>query len=143
MAHLPAGSPVWDAHTHTGDRDPDGKTNTAESLLAALDGAGHDAAVICPSADPAGYPHNNDRVLEEAGGSGGRLIPFLRVDPKAGDPAAEVERCLDLGHRGIKLHPRSERFPLSHQGMDAVAAVAADRGVPLLIHAGRGIPSLG
>jgi len=65
------------------------------------------------------------------------------VDPTTPGAVAEVQRCLNAGHRGVKLHPRAERFAMSHPGVDALAAVAAERRVPLLVHAGRGIPSLG
>ena len=46
----------------------------------------------------------NDRTLEHAARSEGRLIPFVRLDLGEG-PIEEAERCLDLGAKGIKLHP--------------------------------------
>ena len=55
----------------------------------------------------------------------------------------EAERCLDAGARGIKLHPRAERFTLDHQALRAVFALAHERRLPVLVHAGRGIPALG
>ncbi len=141
-ALLPAGAEVWDAHCHTGDADPDGVTGTAAKLLERLDRAGHAGAVIMSSLDPGGYPAANDRILAEAEASGGRLVPFLRVDPHAGAAVAEAERSLDAGHRGIKLHPRGEAFALSHPVVHDVARLAAERRVPVLVHAGRGMPPL-
>ncbi len=141
-ALLPAGTSVWDAHCHTGDADPDGVTGTAGKLLERLDRAGHAGAVIMSSRDPAGYSAANDRILAEAGASGGRLIPFLRIDPHAPDAIAEAERGLAAGHRGVKLHPRGEAFALSHPVVHAVARLAAARRVPVLVHSGRGIPPL-
>lgn len=142
-SQLPPATSVWDAHTHTGDTDPDGFANTAAALLGDLSAAGHDGAVICTSADPLGYRIHNDRVLAEAADSGGRLIPFLRVDPTSGGAVDEAKRSLDAGHRGIKLHPRSEEFGLDHPGVGEIAALAADRRIPLLVHAGRGMDPLG
>ena len=142
-AQLPPSTTVWDAHTHTGAADPDGFTNTPEALLEALDRAGHAGAVFTTSADPLGYRLHNDRILEEAAQSDGRLIPFLRIDPKDSSAAGEAKRSLDAGHRGIKLHPRSEGFRLDHPVVAEVAAIAAVRRVPLLIHAGRGMDPLG
>jgi predicted TIM-barrel fold metal-dependent hydrolase len=139
VAHVPQGVAVWDAHTHTGDRDPDGYTNTAAQLLSALDEAGHVGAVVCSSLDPGGYRGANDRILAESAAAGGRLIPFLRLNPNDEGAALEAERSLDAGHRGIKLHPRGESFTLSDPGMAVVARIACERGVPLLIHAGRGM----
>jgi hypothetical protein len=81
-------------------------------------------------------------VLEAAGGSGGRLVAFCRVDPRNG-ALAEARRCLDAGARGIKLHPRAERFTLAEPAVRDLVALAHERHVPILIHAGRGIPALG
>jgi predicted TIM-barrel fold metal-dependent hydrolase len=142
-SNLPPGIEVWDAHTHTGTADPDGFHNTADALIADLDRAGHARAVVFSNADPHGYRANNDRILEEAFASGNRLIPFARIDPTASVAVDEVCRCLREGHRGFKMHPRSEGFSLDHPGVAKVAAVAAERKAPLLIHAGRGVPSLG
>ncbi len=141
-ALLPPDTAVWDAHAHTGQNDPDQVRITAPELLDRLDAAGHAGAVVTTSRDPDGYRGANDRVLAEAEAADGRLIPFLRVDPNAPDAQAEVDRCLAAGHRGIKLHPRGESFRMGAPAVRAIAAVAADRGVPLLVHSGRGIPSL-
>lgn len=141
---LPDGNPVWDAHTHTGWNDPDGVRGTADRLIEKLETAGQAGAVVTTSMDPSGYPANNDRVLREAEASDGRLIPFLRVDPHTGDEAPkELSRSLNLGHRGIKLHPRGEAFALADASVDPLLRISAERGVPVLVHAGRGIPTLG
>ena len=66
------------------------------------------ARVVFPMHEPAGYPPANDRVLEAAADSDGRLVAYCRVDPRDG-AVAEARRCLDAGARGIKLHPRAER----------------------------------
>jgi hypothetical protein len=59
------------------------------------------------------------------------------------DAPAEARRALDAGARGIKLHPRAEQFTLDHPQVGELFAIAEERGVPMLIHAGRGIPALG
>ena len=57
-------------------------------------------------------------------------------------PIEEAERCLDLGARGIKLHPRAQKFLLNDERLTPVFAVAAERRVPILIHGGRGLPPI-
>jgi hypothetical protein len=81
-------------------------------------------------------------VLAAAAESDGLLVPFCRVNPHQ-DPIAEAERCLDRGARGIKLYPRAERFTMDHPAVASLAALAHERSLPILIHAGRGIPALG
>ena len=141
---LPGDTEVWDGHSHTGANDPDGVVGKAEDLVASLLAAGHRGAVVMTSRDAHGYRAANDRVAAEATASDGVLIPFLRIDPNDGTGALrEVERSLALGHRGIKLHPRGEAFQMSDPTVRRVAEAAAHNGVPILVHAGRGIPSLG
>lgn len=139
----PAAAEVIDAHTHLG-LDEDGRSLTLAQLLALLDAAEARRACVFPLHDPErrpAYSVPNDRVLEWAGESEGRLVPFCRLDPTEA-PVAEVERCLARGARGIKLHPRAQDFVFDGGELDEVFALAAEAKVPVLIHAGRGLPPL-
>jgi predicted TIM-barrel fold metal-dependent hydrolase len=139
----PPGAEVIDAHTHLG-LDEDGRSLTLEQLLSQLDAADARRACVFPLHDPERHPSYrlpNDRVLAWASESEERLVPFSRLDP-AEDPLDEAERCLAAGARGIKLHPRAQSFVFSGQEMDRVFALAGEAGVPILIHAGRGLPPL-
>jgi uncharacterized protein len=80
-------------------------------------------------------------VLAWARESGGRVVPYCRLDP-ADDPVAEAERCLALGARGIKLHPRAQAFGFDTPAMASIFDVARAARVPILIHAGRGMPPM-
>jgi uncharacterized protein len=132
---------LFDAHTHFGRNDPDGYRQEPEQLIAALELAGA-RGVTFPMHEPDGYAAANDEALAVAAGSDGRLVCFCRVDPR--DSAlAEATRCLDAGARGIKLHPRAEQFAMSEPAVEELVALADERRVPVLIHAGRGIPALG
>ena len=132
---------VFDAHTHIGQNDPDGLKQTLAELLEGL--AAIDArAATFPMHEPDGYPAANDAVLAAAEASEGRLVAYCRVDPRA-EAVAEATRCLDAGARGIKLHPRAEEFTLDEPAVRGLVALAHERRVPILIHAGRGIPALG
>jgi hypothetical protein len=135
------GVSLFDVHTHIGANDPDGFSCTSEDLVGALERAGA-RAVVFPMHEPDGYPAANDMVIAAAAQSEGRLVPFCRLDPRA-DPVAEAERSLAAGARGLKFHPRAERFTLDEPGVDDVFALAAERRLPVIIHAGRGIPALG
>jgi len=138
---LPAGTEVFDAHTHLG-LDEDGRSLTLEQLLGQLDDAGARRACVFPLHDPERHPAYrvpNDRVLRWAGESEGRLIPFARLDP-AEEPVREGERALAAGARGIKLHPRAQAFSFDGPELDGIFALAGEARVPILIHAGRGMP---
>lgn len=139
----PAGAEVIDAHTHLG-LDEDGRSLTLAQLLSQLDAAEARRACVFPLHDPERHPSYrlpNDRVLAWSGESEGRLVPFCRLDP-AEDPLDEAERCLAAGARGIKLHPRAQEFVFDGPEMASVFALAEEASVPILIHAGRGLPPL-
>ena len=132
---------LFDAHTHIGSNDPDGMRLSHRELLTTLDMVSARAVVI-PMHEPDGYRAANDHVLAVCERSGGRLVPFCRIDPSR-HGAAEARRCIEAGARGIKLHPRAENFELSAPAVASVVALASDHRLPVLIHAGRGIPTLG
>ena len=137
----PADTEVIDAHTHLG-LDEDGRSLSLEQLLGQLDAAGAQRACVFPLHDPErkpSYSVPNDRVLAWAGESGGRLVPFCRLDPSE-DPVAEAERCVGNGARGVKLHPRAQGFRFDGPEMNDIFAFAEEAAVPILIHAGRGMP---
>lgn len=142
---LPRQELVLDAHTHLG-RDEDGQSLEVGELIAHLDQVSAEArACVFPLHDPErrpAYRTPNDRVLAWARESDGRLFPYCRLDP-AEDPIGEAERCLALGARGIKLHPRAQSFGFGNGVAAAIFEVARDAAVPILIHAGRGMPPMG
>jgi predicted TIM-barrel fold metal-dependent hydrolase len=142
VALLRPGGVALDAHTHLG-LDEDGMSLDVETLLAQMDFADVEHAFVFPLHDPERkpvYSLPNDRVLQWAGESEGRLVPFCRLDPAEG-PLEEAERCLAAGARGIKLHPRAQAFGLAGSGVAEVFALAEQARVPILIHAGRGLPN--
>src|ERR671935_1351763 len=140
---LPADIDIFDAHVHLGD-DIDGmrgRYDELEEVQARY--AIKRAFMFCMDErdrHPA-FRAANDRTLAHAERSGGRLIPFVRLD-LAEEPIEEATRCLDLGARGIKLHPRAQRFLLNDERLAPVFELAAERRVPILIHGGRGLPPI-
>src|SRR5438105_4896371 len=123
------GLELFDAHTHIGQNDPDGMSQTPEQLVSVLDFARAKGAFVFPMHEPDGYPPANDVVLAAAGESDGLLVPFCRVNPHDG-ALAEAERSLDAGARGIKLHPRAEEFTLEHSEVRNLVALANERRMP-------------
>src|SRR5437588_276134 len=81
-----------------------------------------------PDRHPA-FSAANDRTLAYAERSQGRLIPFVRLDLNE-SPVEEARRCLDAGARGIKLHPRAQRFQATDERLGPIFALSAERHVP-------------
>lgn len=130
----------FDVHAHTGV-DVDGTARTCEEHVEALAAIGGRSAIF-PLCVSGGYEPENRRVVEECERHAGILVPFARLDPRT-DGSDAAAAALAAGARGFKLHPRAEDFRLEHPGVAAIAAVAAEARVPVLIHAGVGVGSLG
>jgi predicted TIM-barrel fold metal-dependent hydrolase len=140
---LPDGASIFDAHLHLG-HDIDGMVgdfDQLEELQARYDISR--AFMFCldePDRHPA-FSAANDRTLAFAERSNGRLIPFLRLDLNE-SPLEEARRCLAGGARGIKLHPRAQKFTATDERLGPVFELAAEHRVPILIHGGRGLPPI-
>ena len=133
---------MFDCHTHLGCADPDGSCFGVDELLGAL-AAVDGRAVVFPLAEPDGYrARQRPDARRGAGrrGSAGRVLPRRSPRRRA---VREVERAVARGAAGIKLHPRAERFGLGDPAVRRILAVADERRLPVIVHAGRGIPSLG
>jgi len=143
LAELPGGTPIFDAHTHLGN-DIDGMVGDRDELLQIQRAYGISRSfVFCldePDRKPA-FSAANDRSLAHAAAAPGELLPFVRLDLDD-RPVEEATRCLDRGARGIKLHPRAQRFLPDDPRLEPVFELAAERRVPILIHGGRGLPPI-
>ena len=140
---LPGGVQIFDAHVHLGN-DVDGMSGDHDELVRIMDRYGISRAFMFCMDEPDRHPAfraPNDRTLAHAERSEGRLLPFVRLD-LGEQPIDEAVRCLDRGARGIKLHPRAQRFLLNDERLAPVFALAAERRVPILIHGGRGLPPI-
>jgi predicted TIM-barrel fold metal-dependent hydrolase len=104
-----------------------------------MDAAGIDRAIACP-VKPIDYDLGaaNQVVAQAVAAAGGRLTGFARVDPLRGDQARrDLAYALEeLGLRGVFLHPWEETFRIAGPHVDAVVALAAERGIPVIVAAG-------
>ena len=68
------------------------------------------------------------------------LTPFVAADPWALSPAEGVAHLRDMvenhGAKGIKVHPILQHVKVDGEYVSRVAGKAAERNVPLIIHAG-------
>jgi predicted TIM-barrel fold metal-dependent hydrolase len=140
---IPAGADIFDAHLHLG-HDIDGMVGDYDQLESVMAQYGISRAFMFCLDEPDRHPAfgaANDRTLAFAERSNGRLIPFVRLDLNE-SPIEEATRCLDAGARGIKLHPRAQKFTATDERLGPVFELASERRVPILIHAGRGLPPI-
>ena len=110
----------------------DSLTFAEDGLIAALDAAGIDRAIVCPArARGHGYDVENERVAAFVRAHPDRLVGFARVDPLAPGAEAEVDRARTLGLRGLFLHPWEDTFRITDPAVDRVVD-----GLPVIVAAG-------
>jgi hypothetical protein len=110
---------------------------TVGALLGSMDAAGIERSVICSIATA---PRQVEPILRwSAGVRSERIVPFASVHPGCEDPAAWVRRTAEAGLAGVKLHPQYQGFAADEARLWPVYGAVAERGLVLLIHAGRDI----
>jgi len=132
---------IWDAHCHIGN-DLDGHRMSQRLLVKKLDDSGVEKAVIFPLNDREKqkcFERSNDHIFRAFLEHPDRLIPFFRIDPNSGRWQEEFDRRVSQGFRGLKLHPRAQKFDIGSAGARRVFERAEDERIPLLIHTGFGL----
>ena len=138
------GVELFDAHTHLGQNDPDGMQPDARaSCVDAARGGRRPRRVRVPDARARRLPAGQRRGARGRPRHRRAADPVLPRGPTRRAAAPRPSAASTPGARGIKLHPRAEEFTLDHPQVRSLVALAHERRLPVLIHAGRGIPALG
>jgi predicted TIM-barrel fold metal-dependent hydrolase len=136
---------IIDAHAHADENDIWGWYDPPEKVIALMDEAGIDMAVITPYADEPGPSPGLENLKRYVAQFPDRLIGFPRIDPKFGQQSIEIfERAIRENPlmKGLKLHPISNLVkPFSTLCVDLIRK-AGELGVPVFIHCGDKIPAL-
>lgn len=115
-----------------GGSDMDG---TVSMLLSRGKQAGIDRFVVLPVAiRPDKAKSINDFILEQTQAHP-ELVGFGTVHAAMDDLNDEVQRILDLGLRGIKMHPDSQRFPIDDIRLYPMYEAIQGR-LPVMLHMG-------
>lgn len=109
---------------------------TLDRLLKVSDEAGVDKIVIH---SPATAAHQvvsiNNYIYECTRKYPDRIIGFMTMHPDFEDINSEVERCISLGLKGLKIHPDFQRFNIDDSRAFYIYEAIAGR-LPLLVHTG-------
>jgi len=110
---------------------------TVGALLASMDRAGIERAVICSIAtDPGQFR----AILRwSAAIAGPRLCPFPSVHPASPDALEEIRQVAAAGFRGVKLHPEYQGFHVDDPRLEPFYRALDREGLVALFHAGHDI----
>ena len=119
--------------------NPGARLTTAEGLIAAMDEAGIDMAVVAGIGwtDASLAQECNDYLIEAMRRFPARLVGLCSVNPAWGEAAVqEVERCARQGIRGVgELHPDTQGFDLgSREAMAPLMEAVRHLGLIVLTH---------
>ena len=129
---------IIDSHAHVDEVPALGWMDPASSLVALMDDAGIDQAIVMTYTElPAVNPNALEYLAEQIGRYPGRLIGYVRLHPWYPEALDLLERALgEFQMKGIKLHPVGN---LSHPGSEVTLRIirrAAEHRAPVLFHCG-------
>jgi predicted TIM-barrel fold metal-dependent hydrolase len=138
--HLMNDTTGWYAYKKTAGGS-DAQAWDASATVRLLDDCGIDCCFLFTLSGLYGFNDcgaANDEVVRAAKSHAGRLIPFCTAFPNQSAEGArqEVERCLDLGCKGVKFHPWLQAFPANSAYLYPVLELCAERRVPVIFHTG-------
>lgn len=120
----------WDAERRLRDMDADGVHIQVASPTPGFFNYGRTGAEAAKIARIF-----NDLALELVAPAPGRLIPFCQVPLQDADLAcAELDRCLENGHRGVEIGNHVGDRDLDSEGIVTFLQHCADRDVPVFVH---------
>ena len=128
---------IWARTTPTACRRP------RSSCCDTLGGAQARGAFVFPMHEPDGYPPGQRHGDRRRRGADGLLTPFCRVDPNTGAARRRPSAALAAGAKRDQAAPPGRAVHARSPDVRELAALAHERALPMLIHAGRGIPALG
>ena len=118
-------------HTVFTRRGPNA-TYTVPNILEEMDRLGVQTSVVL-AIDILGRPQNSMHQLDKIAGHP-RLIPFCAVSALSPRMEAEVEECVAMGARGLKVHPYAQFLPPNHPKMIRLLECWSRTGYPVLFH---------
>lgn len=111
---------------------------TIPNVLENMNQVGIDRTVMANFAPPKILDNNNMWTIETANNSHGRLVPLVNFHPDMeGSISEHFERYVQLGAKGIKLHPMAQGFDIRDPRMDELYRKCSEHKFTILVHCGR------
>ncbi len=112
------------------------RVGSLSNLLKCSDNAGISHCVVHSVATSAQQVERiNDFITESVNAHSDRLFGFGTMHQDYEDKIAEVDRCLGMGLKGIKLHPDTQMFNVDDERMLEMYDYLQDKA-PVLFHCG-------
>lgn len=116
---------------------PFAMNGTEQTLRNASDEAGIDHCVIQSVAtSPRQVKSINEFIARTVHDGEGRYTGLGTLHPDSSDMRGDVMHLLDLGLKGIKLHPDIQQFPIDDPRCTSIYELCSEFHLPILMHTG-------
>jgi predicted TIM-barrel fold metal-dependent hydrolase len=78
----------------------------------------------------------NSFIAEAVANSNGKLTGLGTLHPDSEDQAGDVKHLIELGLKGVKLHPDIQKFKIDDYRMLKIFDLCEQEGLPILMHTG-------
>lgn len=120
---------IIDAHLHLDDRVGGSADEAVSSLTAAMQDCGVGHAIVLHLL----WQHWSVEEVAAALSQQPTLTGFVNVDPNSSTALADLQHGYDLGFRGLKLHPRLQKYRPDHEDCINLVRRAGELDMPALI----------
>ena len=111
--------------------------NSPKSLLSYLDSQSIHYAVCLAEDNPMLTGTISNQEVADFCSYSERLIPFANLNPyTVKDLRGELERCVEMGHQGLKLYPTYQHFYPNDSRLYPLYEKAQELGIPVMFHTG-------
>ncbi len=112
-------------------------TGTVNNLLALGKEAGIDHFIVQSVATtPKQVKSINEFIAREVENSGGLMTGLGTLHPDSEDIKGDITHLLELGLRGVKLHPDIQAFKIDDYRCLKIYELCEEKGLPILMHTG-------
>lgn len=110
---------------------------TIEDLISASDKVGIDKCVIQSVATtPKQVQSINKFISDSVNSYQDRFIGLGTIHPRSLDIEGDIEHLIELGLKGIKIHPDIQDFKVDDEGYKQAYKICEKKGLPVLMHTG-------
>lgn len=110
---------------------------TAADLIEKGEKAGIDHFIVQSVAtSPKQVKSINEFIAESVKNSGGKFTGLGTLHPDSEDISSDIEHLLELGLKGVKLHPDIQAFKIDDYRCLKIYELCEEKGLPILMHTG-------
>lgn len=133
---------IIDSHGHYGSCFIFDHHVDEQELLGTMDANGVDCSLLMPFPGTHETAKVHDQIHELSQKYPGRIYGMICINPHSEKYSymQEVQRCVKMGFRAIKIHPLGHACPVHTKDANKVFEAAAEFNLPVIVHTGLGIP---